>query len=135
MNTRPTLERSLRAVGPLLARDWRDAADCTSADPEIFFPEKGRIDQAAAARRICAGCPVKTECLEFALENDEEWGVWGGLSERERRRLKSGGVVPLRRCRAGLHVMSDANRSTDGRCRACRNASDRLARSRKAMAA
>ena len=51
-----------------------------------FFPEKGQPTR--VAKRICAPCPVRTECLEYALAAGERWGVWGGLSERERRRLK-----------------------------------------------
>lgn len=56
-----------------------------------------------------------------------------GLSERERRRLARGEAVTLRRCEKGLHAMTEANTATDGRCRACRNATDRLIRARKAL--
>jgi WhiB family redox-sensing transcriptional regulator len=127
------------AAGPVLARDpvrdpsWQELAACAKADPEEFFPDKGGSTR--EARRVCRSCPVAAECLEFALANNERFGVWGGLSERERRRIKDGVTPALRRCLAGLHVMSGENRTTDGRCRACRNASDRLARARKALAA
>lgn len=65
---------------------WAEHAKCLQADPEIFFPEKGGSTR--EAKRICAECDVRAECLEYALVNDERFGVWGGLSERERRKLK-----------------------------------------------
>ncbi len=65
---------------------WAKKARCLEADPDTFFPEKGGSTR--EAKRICAGCEVRAECLEYALENDERFGIWGGLSERERRRLK-----------------------------------------------
>jgi len=68
------------------ANDWMLQARCLDADPEAFFPEKGGSTR--EAKRICAACPVREECLEYALENDERFGIWGGLSERERRRAK-----------------------------------------------
>lgn len=67
---------------------WQDRALCAQTDPEAFFPEKGGSTR--EAKRICQGCEVKAECLEYALHNDERFGIWGGLSERERRRLKRG---------------------------------------------
>ncbi len=67
-------------------RLWMLEARCLDADPEAFFPEKGGSTR--EAKRICATCPVRTECLEHALANDERFGIWGGLSERERRRAK-----------------------------------------------
>jgi WhiB family redox-sensing transcriptional regulator len=65
---------------------WQEEALCAQTDPEAFFPEKGGSTR--EAKRICVGCEVKTECLEYALMHDERFGIWGGLSERERRRLK-----------------------------------------------
>jgi WhiB family redox-sensing transcriptional regulator len=65
---------------------WQEQALCAQTDPEAFFPEKGGSTR--EAKRICVGCGVKGECLEYALEQDERFGIWGGLSERERRRLK-----------------------------------------------
>lgn len=64
---------------------WQDRAACATTDPEIFFPEKGGSTR--EAKRICAGCEVKAECLAYALEQGERFGIWGQLSERERRRL------------------------------------------------
>jgi WhiB family redox-sensing transcriptional regulator len=65
---------------------WQDRARCRDYDPEVFFPEKGGSSR--EAKRICAECPVRIECLNYALRRDERYGVWGGMSERERRRLK-----------------------------------------------
>jgi WhiB family redox-sensing transcriptional regulator len=70
--------------------DWQEKALCAQTDPEAFFPEKGGSTR--EAKRICAGCEVRAECLEYALAFDERFGIWGGLSERERRRLKRGVV-------------------------------------------
>lgn len=67
---------------------WQDKGLCAQTDPEAFFPERG--ESTKDAKRICLGCEVKDECLQYALDNDERFGVWGGMSERERRRLKRG---------------------------------------------
>lgn len=67
---------------------WQERALCAQTDPEAFFPEKGGSTR--EAKRICQGCEVKDACLEYALAHDERFGIWGGLSERERRRLKRG---------------------------------------------
>ena len=68
------------------APEWHERALCSQTDPEAFFPEKGGSTR--EAKKICTGCEVKAQCLEYALSNDERFGIWGGLSERERRRLK-----------------------------------------------
>lgn len=65
---------------------WQDDALCAQTDPEAFFPEKGGSTR--EAKRVCQTCPVRAQCLEYALEHDERFGIWGGLSERERRRLR-----------------------------------------------
>lgn len=67
-------------------QEWQERALCAQTDPEAFFPEKGGSTR--EAKRICLGCSVRAECLEYALSHDERFGIWGGLSERERRRLK-----------------------------------------------
>ncbi len=67
-------------------QSWQERALCAETDPEAFFPEKGGSTR--EAKKICTGCEVKAECLEYALGNDERFGIWGGLSERERRRLR-----------------------------------------------
>jgi WhiB family redox-sensing transcriptional regulator len=67
-------------------QSWQERALCAQTDPEAFFPEKGGSTR--EAKKICVGCEVRGECLEYALSNDERFGIWGGLSERERRRVK-----------------------------------------------
>lgn len=66
--------------------DWIDNALCAQTDPEAFFPERGKVP--AEAKRICQSCPVRADCLDYALRTGQRFGVWGGLSERERRRLQ-----------------------------------------------
>ena len=68
------------------ADSWRLDALCAETDPEAFFPEKGGSTR--EAKRVWTGCTVRAQCLEFALTNDERFGIWGGLSERERRRIR-----------------------------------------------
>lgn len=65
---------------------WQSDALCAQTDPEAFFPEKGGSTR--DAKKICTTCEVRAQCLEYALANDERFGIWGGLSERERRRLR-----------------------------------------------
>lgn len=67
-------------------QSWRSEALCTQADPEAFFPEKGQTGY--AAKRICEECPVRPECLDFAMSVDDLHGIWGGLSDRQRYREK-----------------------------------------------
>lgn len=72
---------------------WRDRASCRDTSPELFFPigtTGVALDQIDAAKRVCHECPVASECLEFALATNQEAGVWGGLTEEERRRLRKG---------------------------------------------
>lgn len=66
---------------------WRDDGLCAQTDPEAFFPERGSSPK--PAKRVCQACPVRTECLEYALERSIRFGVWGGLTERERRWLRA----------------------------------------------
>ena len=65
---------------------WQERALCAQTDQEAFFPEKGGSTR--EAKRVCLSCDVRGECLEYALAHDERFGILGGLSERERRRLK-----------------------------------------------
>ena len=67
---------------------WKDRGLCAETDPELFFPDKG--ESTKAAKRICFACEVRAKCLEYALANHERFGVWGGLSERQRRLLEYG---------------------------------------------
>ncbi|WP_081416543.1 WhiB family transcriptional regulator [Arthrobacter castelli] len=69
---------------------WQADALCAQTDPEAFFPEKGGSTR--DAKKVCGACNVQSECLEYALANDERFGIWGGMSERERRRLRKRAV-------------------------------------------
>ena len=64
---------------------WRTHAACSGLEPEVFYPVSE--EQAEEAKAICRECPVREPCLEYALTNRERDGVWGGATERERRRL------------------------------------------------
>jgi WhiB family redox-sensing transcriptional regulator len=77
--------------------DWRDDAACRDADPELFFPDCGirsARTQVKAAKLICRGCPVQMICLDWAMASGQESGIWGGLTEEERRRLQRRGYRP-----------------------------------------
>lgn len=65
---------------------WQNYANCLGVDPDLFFPERGASTR--EAKEVCRGCVVQDECLEFALNNGEKFGIWGGKSERERRRVR-----------------------------------------------
>jgi WhiB family redox-sensing transcriptional regulator len=152
VSSRPWVAFSPGAAGPLLAAEvivplggalpspssaalsWQDRALCPQTDPESFFPEKGGSTR--EAKRVCRSCEVKAECLDYALANDERFGVWGGMSERERRRVAraaSAGDQPAeRRCMRGLHVMAGGNLTGSGSCRACKSAAERARRIRGA---
>jgi WhiB family redox-sensing transcriptional regulator len=65
---------------------WQDLANCRGADPDLFFPERGASTR--TAKSICRECSVRAECLEFAIVSSEKFGIWGGLSERERRKIR-----------------------------------------------
>lgn len=68
--------------------DWRAAAACRDTDPDLFFPVSGAgrsLEQADQAKAVCAGCPVRRSCLAFALSTGQVHGIWGGLTEEERR--------------------------------------------------
>jgi WhiB family transcriptional regulator, redox-sensing transcriptional regulator len=76
---------------PSGSTDWRDLAACRDRDPELFFPIGNAgptLRQVAQAKQICAGCTVRTPCLEWALASGQEAGVWGGTSEDERHALR-----------------------------------------------
>lgn len=81
-----TVSRDFDSLFDAIEEQWQEQALCAQTDPEAFFPEKGGSTR--EAKRICQACGVRDECLEYALAHDERFGIWGGLSERERRRLK-----------------------------------------------
>lgn len=65
---------------------WQEYANCLGVDPDLFFPERGASTR--EAKEVCRGCVVREECLEYAITHAEKFGIWGGLSERERRRIR-----------------------------------------------
>lgn len=76
---------------------WRDDAVCAGLDPDLFFPERGA--SSGEAKAVCRGCPVRSECLEHAMSVPEKFGIWGGLSEKERRRLRRSKAIAAREIR------------------------------------
>ena len=72
----------LQGPGPA----WQRQANCMGVDPDLFFPERGASTR--EAKEVCRGCVVREDCLEYALANGEKFGIWGGLSERERRKIR-----------------------------------------------
>ncbi|MGA3216486.1 MAG: WhiB family transcriptional regulator [Acidimicrobiales bacterium] len=74
-----------------LDRTWQRRANCMGVDPELFFPERGASTR--EAKEVCRGCVVREDCLEFAIANSEKFGIWGGMSERERRRVRRARVL------------------------------------------
>lgn len=67
---------------------WMDSALCAQTDGDVFFPERRDARSARAAKAVCAECPVRARCLQWALEHDERYGIWAGTTEVERRRMK-----------------------------------------------
>jgi WhiB family redox-sensing transcriptional regulator len=86
VTARQPRHRSLAAPARLAAR-WRELAACRGADLDLFFP--GRGESAVPARQVCAACTVRQPCLDYAITNRIIHGIWGGLTERERRALQS----------------------------------------------
>lgn len=106
---------------------WMVGAPCSTVDPDLWFPEKG--ESAADAKRVCLRCDLRRTCLEWALETDQQYGVWGAASETDRRRLKRGiAPKPPGRC---LHCGGEIASGRGARlyCAAtCRNAAYRARR-------
>lgn len=119
---------------------WREHAACRSMGPHFFFPERG--EETRNAKKVCAACPVSADCLELALTNNEHYGIWGGKSERARRRLRQDRAVDVlaerpTACPNG-HEYTAANtiyqHAGAVRCRTCKQAEDReYQRRRKAQ--
>lgn len=73
-------------IGRFAPAPWTVDAACKDKPQELFYPTRG--EEVGLAKEICAGCPVRQPCLDYALDNGERFGVWGGTSERERRRIR-----------------------------------------------
>ncbi len=78
---------------------WQDLANCRGADPDLFFPQRGASTR--TAKGICRECQVRAECLEFAIVSSEKFGIWGMMSERERRKIRKERQIAARRREAG----------------------------------
>jgi WhiB family redox-sensing transcriptional regulator len=121
--------------------DWQEQGLCGQADPEAWFPEKGHSPR--DAQKVCARCPVRQECLDYALANPEatKYGIWAGLTEHDRRQARKGVVVPIRQ--AATHKVctgcgvnkprGEFHRDRDKitpRCRDCHRVRDNAAKKR-----
>jgi WhiB family redox-sensing transcriptional regulator len=123
------MKRARRLFELTAAQDWRADAACRGMDPELFFPSAGDVAGAEAARQVCAGCPVRAQCLDYALRAPETRGVWGGETDRERRTIRkkrgyaedrgggaqrgsrqSAETIRQRRERLGTTIVADVNR-------------------------
>ncbi len=78
---------------------WQDLANCRGADPDLFFPERGASTR--TAKGICRDCQVRAECLEFAIVSSEKFGIWGMMSELERRKIRKERQIAASRREAG----------------------------------
>ncbi len=86
----------------LTLTEWRELSACRDSDPNLFFPTGSTgtaVDQIHNAVAICGGCSVQEECLRYALETNQEAGVWGGYAEDDRRRLRKRWLADRRRRR------------------------------------
>jgi WhiB family transcriptional regulator, redox-sensing transcriptional regulator len=96
---------SHRVIGLLVPGEhWRFLAACQFAEPDLFFPISSSGPsgpQVAQAKAICAGCPVRRQCLAFALRTRQDHGVWGGLTEQERHSLNSATLAKVEPTQAG----------------------------------
>lgn len=91
------LIEALQAEGIDMA--WQDFANCRGADPDLFFPERGASTR--TAKGICRECSVQEDCLEFAIVSSEKFGIWGALSERERRKIRKERKIAAQARKAG----------------------------------
>ena len=82
----------MSALADAALGEWTKHGQSTKANPEIFFPPKG--NPGTEAKQVCANCPVRGECLDYAIEADEEFGIWGGLNRAERLHVR--GTAPRR---------------------------------------
>ena len=109
MTARQPRHRSPAASAPFAAR-WRELAACRGADLDLFFP--GRGESAEPARRVCAACPVRQPCLDYAIGLGILYGIWGGLAEGERRPLRTRRLRAVRRERDRAIAAADAGGRT-----------------------
>jgi WhiB family transcriptional regulator, redox-sensing transcriptional regulator len=95
----PIQQLGSRSTGPV-GRFWRDHASCRLMDPELFFPPAivgVTLTEVEDAKAVCHACPVQDSCLQFAFETKQEYGIWGGTTEDDRRRLRRVWLADRRR--------------------------------------
>ncbi|CAN5667993.1 hypothetical protein BH24ACT5_BH24ACT5_30620 [soil metagenome] len=110
---------------------WTTDAACRGLDPDLFFPQRGAPPDQAKA--VCAGCPVRAECLDYALTHHELFGVWGGTTGKQRRRLRNGRRANAVACGTRSGYQTHQNRH-EAICDACREASNVYMRERRQRA-
>lgn len=76
----------MKIMGAIVPPEWMKKALCAEIDPDIFYPEKNT--DGTVAKRVCLKCEVRVECLQYAIDNNERHGIWGGLNEKSRRKLQ-----------------------------------------------
>lgn len=86
-------------VGP-----WADNASCRGIDGEMFYPELATTEAIATAKRVCQHCPVQPQCLEHAIQYNEQHGIWGGTTPTERARLQRGIKRVTRATALGIQI-------------------------------
>jgi WhiB family redox-sensing transcriptional regulator len=122
-----------RVTGLARGEDWRSAAACQNTDPDLFFPVSGcgrSLEQVERAKAVCAACPVRRACLAFAVRTGQADGIWGGLTEEERRKPAPAetGERPTRTAGrpAPLASVAWTGELVEGQARAARSACDRM---------
>lgn len=119
----------LLPIRPQLDESWRDKAACKGVDPKLFFPERG--DDTVTPKRICASCPVAEPCLDYAMQLNEKFGIWGGASERQRRTLRRVRNVPV--APKPIQHGMPGSYSRGCRCRLCTEAHSAYSYDRRAQ--
>jgi WhiB family transcriptional regulator, redox-sensing transcriptional regulator len=120
--------------GVLRPSTWTVEALCQQVDPDAHFPEKGA--SAKDAKKVCAGCTVRVQCLDYAIEHQEQYGVWGGLNYRERLRVAKQPGRAARPIRHGTEAGYAAHRRRgETPCEHCAAGASEAARARKARSA
>lgn len=137
MKNRTASQFSRGAAGPLMPSDtvhswpqppdWTELAECQYTDPETFFPEKGGSSR--PAKKVCRSCEVRLECLAYAMDSHDNFGVWGGFSEFDRRRIRQRGLTPAEAL--GVESAAEAAASARRERRLAAENEQRLARERR----
>lgn len=102
------------------SEEWMQRGECNGMNPDLFFPTVGENKAVAAAKKVCAQCDVREECLEYALQTRQMHGIWGGLSEKERRRIRQQrsrrGSALCAKCGARFQMRSNGHKFCSDGC-------------------